>query len=274
MADNQIRAIVFDWAGTMVDYGCMGPAKVFQEIFKQEGINVTDSEAREPMGMAKREHIAAVGRLSNIDMQWRDKHGASVGESDVDRMYAKFLPLQLQVLAEHSEIIPGAVESFNWCIANSIRVGSSTGYTRQLMDVVEPIANAAGYRPEVVLCAEDAPQGRPAPWLIFECAKRFGVYPMNRIVKVDDTIVGVQAGINAGAWSIGVAQTGNMIGLSQIQWSVLSESDQLQRLALARQKLKDAGAHFVIDSVAEIPQTIRTINETLARNQNQATYCK
>ena len=69
------------------------------------------------------------------------------------------------------------------------------------MDVVVPIASASGYSPEVVLCAEDAPQGRPAPWLIFECARRLNVFPLNHIIKVDDTIVGIQAGLNAGTWT-------------------------------------------------------------------------
>ena len=273
MNNIQIQAIIFDWAGTMVDYGCRAPAKVFQEIFSQEGVAVSAEEARGPMGMAKREHIATVAAMPAVDKRWQEKFGKSADNADVDRMYEKFLPLQKQILGQHSDIIPGAIEAFNWCVENSIRVGSSTGYTRELMEVVVPIAAQAGYKPEVVLCAEDAPMGRPAPWLIFEIAKRFGVYPMNRIVKVDDTVVGVQAGINAGTWSVGVAQTGNMIGLSQDEWNALSTDDQTQRLESARQQLRDAGAHFVIDSVAEIPGLIEEINKSLATKLTQATCC-
>ena len=273
MENNQINAIIFDWAGTMVDYGCRAPAKVFQEIFSQEGVAVTPAEARGPMGMAKREHIATVARMPEVDKRWLEKFGKSADDADVDRMYEKFLPLQKQILGDHSDIIPGAIETFNWCIKHNIRVGSSTGYTRELMEVVVPIANEAGYKPEVVLCAEDAPTGRPAPWLIFEIAKRFGVYPMNRIVKVDDTVVGIEAGINAGTWTVGVAKTGNLVGLSQQEWELLSEKQQAERLDLARNQLRDAGAHYVVDSVLEIPNLIDEINRSLATKMTQATCC-
>jgi phosphonoacetaldehyde hydrolase len=131
------------------------------------------------------------------------------------------------------------------------------------MQVVAPIANTAGYSPEVILCAEDAPQGRPAPWLIFECAKRLGVYPMNRIVKVDDTVVGIEAGINAGTWTVGIAATGNLIGLSATEVKAMPAHEFEQRLSEARKKLARAGAHHVIDCVAELPQVIEQLNQRL-----------
>lgn len=267
MQENRIRAVVFDWAGTMVDYGSRAPATVFQEIFKQEGIEISAAQAREPMGMAKREHIAAIAEMPEVAVRWREKFGSNATTDDVNRMYEKFLPMQKQVLNDHSDLIPGSVETFQWCVQQGIRVGSSTGYTRELMDVVEPFANAAGYQPEVVLCAEDAPTGRPAPWLIFECAKRFNIYPLKHVVKVDDTVVGVQAGINAGCWSIGIAQTGNLIGLSQAEWNELAKTDQCSLLECAREKLHNAGAHYVVDGVADVPDIITKINAQLEHSQ-------
>lgn len=261
---TRIAAVIFDWAGTMIDYGSRAPASVFQQVFSRAGVAVTDAQAREPMGMAKRDHIAAVARLPEVDRRWREAFGRAADEHDVDRMYEQFLPLQKEVLAAHSELIPGAIETFRWCREQGIRVGSSTGYTRELMEVVKPLAAAAGYEPEVILCAEDAPAGRPAPWLIFECAKRLGVYPMNRIVKVDDTTLGIEAGINAGTWTVGVSETGNLIGLSEPQWQSLDAAERAERSAAAEQRLRQSGAHFVIPSVAELPAVIAAINDRLA----------
>lgn len=260
--ENTIRAVIFDWAGTMVDFGSRAPAIAFQKIFQQEGVKISADQAREPMGMAKREHIAAITQMPDVAERWREKFGRHADDDDIERMYKKFLPLQKSVLSQHSDMIPGAIDAFNWCLDHAIKVGSSTGYTRELMEVVLPIANAAGYSPEVVLCAEDAPQGRPAPWLIFECAKRLGVYPMNRIVKVDDTVVGIEAGINAGTWTVGIAATGNMIGLSEAEIDATPAREFEQRLIAAREKLLHGRAHYVIDRVAELPQVIESLNQT------------
>ena len=266
-AKPQIRAAIFDWAGTMVDYGCRAPAKVFQEIFRREGVCVTPAQAREPMGMAKRAHIAAITRMPDVASHWQEKFGSPAGDEDVDRMYEKFLPLQKEVLADHCDMIPGAVETYQWCVANGIGVGSSTGYTRELMEVVVPIAAAAGYKPETVLCAEDASEGRPAPWLIFECMERLNVYPASHVVKVDDTTVGIEAGIHAGTWTIGVTKTGNLVGLSEAEFDALSEDERTDLLGIAESKMKQAGAHFTIEGVHEMPATIAKINSLLANGQ-------
>ncbi len=261
---QQVRAAIFDWAGTMVDYGSRAPATVFQEIFRREGVDITPAQAREPMGMAKREHIATITRMPDVDARWKSKFSKSADDGDVDRMYEKFLPLQKEVLADHGDMIPGAIETFQWCLENNIRVGSSTGYTRELMEVVVPVAAAAGYKPEVVLCAEDAPAGRPAPWLIFECMKRLNVYPASHVVKVDDTVVGIEAGINAGTWTIGITQTGNLVGLSESEFAALDAVEQEKLISDAEHRMKQAGAHFVISGVAELPGTIEKINSLLA----------
>jgi phosphonoacetaldehyde hydrolase len=266
-ANSQIRVAVFDWAGTMVDYGSRAPATVFQEIFRREGVPITPAQAREPMGMAKRAHIATITSMPEVDQRWREKFGKSADVSDVDRMYEKFLPLQKEVLADHGDLIPGAVDTFKWCLENNIRVGSSTGYTHELMKVVVPVASAAGYQPEIVLCAEDAPEGRPAPWLIYECMKRFGVYPASHVVKVDDTTVGIEAGINAGAWTVGITQTGNLVGLSEAEFVSLDDTEQKNLISEAESRMKQAGAHFVIAGVHELPQTIIKINSLLANGQ-------
>ena len=262
---KQIKAVIFDWAGTMIDFGSCAPASIFKKVFDQYGVPVSSEQARRPMGMAKRDHIAAIVGCDDVPSRWKEKFGDEPTEQDIDLLYEKFLPLQKEVISDHCDMIPGAIDAFRWCCENDIRVGSSTGYTRELMEVVKPIAKAAGYSPEAVLCAEDAPQGRPAPWMIFEIAKRLNVFPMNRIVKVDDTIVGIEAGKNAGCWTVGVALSGNLMGLSQAELAELPSDERGERLDRARNQLISGGADFVIDSVADIPETIEQINQQLNR---------
>ncbi len=258
-----VRGIIFDWAGTVIDYGSRAPASVFRRIFEQEGVPITAAQAREPMGMAKPDHIQTILNMQAVQEAWLHLKGSPATNADVDRMYENFLPLQKSVLADHCQLIPGALNTFEWCNSQKIQVGGTTGYTRELMEIVRPRASDQGYTPSISLAAEDAPQGRPAPSMIFDIAKQFGIFPLSQLVKVDDTTVGIEAGVNAGCWTVAVTKSGNEIGLSESEVEQLPPEELRQRLEAADTKFRKCGAHFVIESVADIPPVIATINQRL-----------
>lgn len=256
---NSIAMVVLDWAGTMIDHGSLAPMGAFVELFSTKGVSITIEQARKPMGMAKREHIAALLDEPAIAEMWRSAHGRVHTEADVDELYADFQPIQKKTIRDHCKPIDGVVETVESLRFNGIHIGSTTGYTRELMDIVLPAAQEYGLSVDSLLCADDAAYGRPAPWLIYETARRFNIYPMDRVVKVDDTVVGIQAGRNAGAWTIGVSRSGNLVGLSEQELNALPEEERNSLVASAEQKLRDAGAHFVIESLAELPKVLAEI---------------
>ena len=165
--ERRIQAVIFDWAGTTVDFGSRSPVEVFVEIFRCLGIAITASEARGPMGRAKRDHLAELTALPRVVEQWQQQYGRLPADADIDRMYVDFLPLQKEVLERGSEVIPGVAETMTWLRQRGIRIGSTTGYTRTLMDVLVPSACPRRFDPEVVMGADDVAVGRPAPWMIF-----------------------------------------------------------------------------------------------------------
>lgn len=268
---KHLKAIVFDWAGTMIDHGSRAPALVFQEIFRQQGIHISIDQAREPMGMAKREHIAAITRMPDVREQWLDRYQAECSEQDIDAMYGQFLPLQKETLKNHSQLIEGAAEACDLCRELGLKIGSSTGYTRELMEEVTVAARQQGYQPDLVLCAEDAPRGRPAPYLLFQAAIQLDVYPMSCVVKVDDTVVGIEAGVNAGCWNIGITRTGNLMGLSPEEVLNLEQQELRDRLQAFDQKLTAAGAHLTIDSVLDLEPALRKIDRAIGEGKIPAT---
>jgi phosphonoacetaldehyde hydrolase len=253
---RRIGAILLDWAGTTIDYGSRAPTSVFLEIFRQSGVEISAEEARGPMGMAKREHIAAVLRAARVARAWAERFGEPATDADVDRLYEQFLPLQLATLQQHCDLIPGAVELLDHCRSRGIRVGSTTGYTRALMDVVQPRAAEQGYAPDVVVCSDEVAAGRPAPWSNFRAAEQLGVYPVSEILVVDDTTAGIQAGRNGGMWTVAVTQTGNALGLSQAETEALSAAELAARLQEAEAAFHAAGAHDCIPSIAQLPDLL------------------
>ena len=249
---KDLRGIVLDWAGTTIDYGSLAPVRVFRAVFEEIGIEVSEAEAREPMGQAKIDHIRSMLQMDRIQKQWHQRFARPSRQEDVEDLYSNFLPLQKSVLAYHSEVIPGVTQAVLGLQQLGLRIGSTTGYTRELMDVVEPLAAAQGYLPEVTVCSDEVAAGRPAPWQVFRAAEKLGVYPMSKLAVVDDSIAGIQSGLHAGCWTIAVAQTGNALGLDRAACESLPESELEERLERIAESFLSQGAHIVVRSVADI----------------------
>ncbi|PQO44282.1 phosphonoacetaldehyde hydrolase [Blastopirellula marina] len=266
-SDWKVKAVVFDWAGTVIDFGCCAPASVFRRIFDEKGLEITARQAREPMGLAKRDHIAAVLAMPEVRQNWTDKFGAAPSESDIDALYSNFLPLQKEVLSGHCDIIPGVVDLVETLRSRQIAIGGTTGYTRELMSAVTPAAAAQGYAPDAEICSDEVRQGRPAPWMLFEIAQRINVYPMSCVVKVDDTPVGIAAGHAAGAWTVAVTDTGNEMGLTLAEYEALSDAEKEERRAEIVKRFDATKPHFFVRSVADLPDVLTKIDEMLAAGE-------
>lgn len=267
MTFTHLKAVVFDWAGTMVDHGSKAPMGVFQRAFAHFGVDISIDEARGPMGMAKRDHISTLMRLPRIAAQWEKVHGRAPGEADIDAIYDVFVPLNVEVVTDFADLIPGAAETAAHLRAAGLKIGSTTGYTREIMAPLLPRAAAQGYAPDNLVCAGDLPAGRPTPLMMYKTFLDLGVWPAAAVVKVDDTEVGVAEGLNAGCWSVGVALTGNVFGLDADETDALSDDELEARRAEAYGKLTRAGAHFVIDSVADLPDVLDEIEGAMARGE-------
>ena len=264
-----LKAVIFDWAGTVVDYGSRAPVVAVMRAFDNCGAPLTIDEARGPMGMSKRDHIAAVLAEPRVRREWIQAHGAEPDEAAIDRIYQTFLATQTQLLADYAEVIPGCLEAVAECRRRGMMIGSSTGYTRELMDVLEPVAHRQGLKPDAMVCASDVDQGRPAPWMCLENARRLNVFPMASIVVVDDTTVGVEAGRNAGMRTIGVAKSGNLVGLSEREFAALGADEQQRRLDAAYEQLYASGAELVIDTVADLPRALDALQSGRAGGRGQ-----
>jgi phosphonoacetaldehyde hydrolase len=136
--------------------------------------------------------------------------------------------------------------------AREVKIGSTTGYTREIMARLLPVAARQGYVPDSLVCAGDVAAGRPSPLMMYRTFADLGVYPPSTVVKVDDTEPGIAEGVAAGSWAIGVALTGNLCGRTEAELTLLSENERDEVRAEAARRLRAAGAHDVIDSVADL----------------------
>ena len=267
MTRKPLQAVVFDWAGTVIDHGSLAPMGVFVKAFAKFGVEISIDEARGPMGMAKRDHIATLLRQPRIAAAWAAKHGTAPGEAEIDKVYEVFVPMNVEVVTDFAEMIEGVPETVARLRDRGLKIGSTTGYTREIMARVLPLAAEQGYAPDNLVCAGDLPAGRPTPLMMYQCFLDLNVWPASSVVKVDDTEVGIAEGLNAGCWTVGIAVTGNVFGLSADDTYDLDEETFEEMRYAAYGKLTRAGAHYVIDSVADIDSVLDEIEGRIARGE-------
>jgi len=262
-----VKLVILDWAGTTMDYGCYAPAVVFVEVYKRNGVEISMEEAREPMGAHKLVHVRKISQIPTVARRWQAAHGRPCTEDDVQKMFDQFVPLQLDCLAQYADLIPGTLEVVAGLRQRGVRIGSTTGYTREMMELLLPEAAQRGYAPDATVCATDVPAGRPAPWMCLRNAEQLGVYPLEACVKIGDTVPDVEEGLNAGMWTIGLAKSGNELGMNEKEIAALP-ADRLQaRLERASQRLAAAGAHYVVDTIADVLPVIDRIHARLAAGE-------
>jgi phosphonoacetaldehyde hydrolase len=265
---GKVKALILDWAGTTVDYGSLAPVRTMQKVFARANLKVDEEEIRRHMGLSKKQHISAIlCNTQHVRDQWNRLHGCAPCEADVERLYQEFVPLQFSCLLEYSAVIPGVVEAVERFHRRGLKIGTTTGYTREMLDLLVEAGKKAAYIPDCNLAPSDVGAGRPHPYMIYENAVRLQVYPMAAIAKIGDTPADIEEGLNAGAWSIGVASTGNMIGLSLEDFEALSAPEREARLAAARAELKKAGAHYVVDSLAAVDPVLDDIEARLKSSE-------
>jgi phosphonoacetaldehyde hydrolase len=267
MTRQSLSAVVFDWAGTVIDHGSQAPMGVFVKAFAEFGVAITVEEARGPMGMAKRDHIKTLMAEPRIAAAWAAARGSAPTEADIDAVYKVFVPMNVAVVTDFADLVDGTAEAVARIRARGLKIGSTTGYTRDIMARLLPVARDQGYAPDNLVCARDLAEGRPAPLMMYRTFLDLGVWPAHSVVKVDDTEVGIAEGLNAGCWTVGVAMTGNVFGLNPAETEALDSEDYHRLRTLAYARLTRAGAHFVIDSVADIDGVLDEIEGALARGE-------
>ena len=266
----RVQAVVFDWAGTAVDYGCLAPIGVFVDVFARRGVDVTPAEVRRFMGLPKREHVRALLRTDAVRRQWLERFDSEPDARDLDELYADFEPLLVSALPNFTEPIPGVVGLVGRLRAMGMRIGSCTGYTEEMMDVVAPRAAEKGFEPDVVVTPDYVPAGRPAPFMCYENAIRLAVYPLDTMVKVGDTVADIKEGRNAGAWSVGVVLGGNELGLNQQETLALPPEELEAKASQVEERLFRAGAHYVIRAIGHFEEVLEAINRRLAAGDRAA----
>lgn len=268
---GSLKAAILDWSGTTADKYVIAPAVVFVEVFEKHKVPISMKEARLPMGLRKDLHIKAVTEIPEVRERWREVYGRDPNQGDVDNMFKDFVPLQLGCLRKYTTLIPGTADAVNKLKKEfGMKIGSTTGFTRSMVDVLLEDANKQGFFPDCTVAGDEVANGaRPKPFMVYKNLDLLDITPIQSVVKVDDTVSGVGEALNAGCWGVGVARWSNYMDVDSLEHEAkISKEDMQRRLENSRDILRKYGAHYVIDSISELPEVCADINSRLARGES------
>lgn len=257
---KEIKAVIFDWAGTTVDYGCFAPLDVFEQVFKEIGIEITYEEARKPMGMLKIDHIKALLKMDRIHTLWLEKFNRDYTMEDINSLYERFEEVLFASLENFAEPVPGMLELQKELRDRGLKIGSTTGYTKEMLDIVAPKAKEFGYSPDFRITSTEVPAGRPYPYMIYQNMITLAIPNVSSIIKIGDTTVDMKEGKNAGVWAVGILKGGSELGLSQKEVETMDSTELKKLMDATAKRLYSAGADYVVEQVGDLPHIIDVIN--------------
>jgi len=266
---GRVKGLVLDWSGTTADEYVIAPAVVFVDVFKKFNVEISMTEAREPMGLRKDLHILELTKLPKIRERWNKAHGRYPDQGDVDRMFADFVPMQLDCLRKYTTLLPHVAEVTQKFQKEGIKIGSSTGFVRSMVDILEEDAKKQGYTPDASVAGDEVVNGaRPKPFMVYRNLDLMNVHPIQSVVKVDDTVSGIGEALEAGCWGVGIARYSNYMDMDTLEEAQSLPKDEIQRrLVKTRDILQKAGAHYVINTFDELPGVVEEINLRLSKGE-------
>ena len=266
---GKVQALILDWSGTTADAYVLAPAVVFVEVFKKHGVEISMTEARGPMGLRKDLHIKMLTEDPEIRDRWAGVHGKAPDQGNVDAMFEDFVPMQLDCLRKYTSLLPGVADVTQAVQKQGIKIGSTTGFIRVMVDILEADAKEQGYVPDASVAGDEVVNGaRPKPFMLYRNLDLLDVHPIQSVIKVDDTLSGVGEALEAGCWGVGIARYSNYMDINSLEEAdAMDPADYQIRLEKSRQILRSSGAHYVIDELPEMLDVIADVNARLARGE-------
>lgn len=257
---GKVEAVIFDWAGTTVDYGCFAPVQAFKDAFNVYGLEPTNDQIRQPMGKLKIDHIKTMLKMPSINQEFIKRYNRNFNDEDVNKIYKLFEKSLMSQIVNHTKVKPYVLETVKKLKEMRIKIGSTTGYTDMMMAPVLKSAKKQGYVPDCWYSPDSTNNiGRPYPYMIFKNMMTLNISSVRNVIKVGDTISDIQEGTNAGVVVVGVIEGSSLLGLNEKEFELLSDYERTRVVAKVKEAYLMAGADFVINNLSELIDVIKEV---------------
>lgn len=266
--NKSIKGLILDNSGTFVDPFVIAPAMAFVKVFKKFGIDISMEESRIPMGIKKDLHIKKLLEIPSIQNKWINNYYREPNDEDITNIYREYIPIQKKILPEYCNLLPKVVETVNMIKQKGIKIGSTTGFSREMLDCILENIKTTELTFDSTVAGDDLDNSnihigsRPYPFMIYKNMEKLNISDINTIVKVDDTITGIQEGLNAGCWTIGITDYSSYMNIDSLnQWKNMSTLEKYNKKKYVRDKFKkESNAHYIINEFDELIPVLEDIN--------------
>ena len=214
------------------------------------------------MGVDKHHHIDLILKDKYISREWMQKHGKYPDMNSTMSVFDEFIRYQMDDGIKSIEILPETKTCINWLGENSISTGVTTGFSRPIMNAIkEKLLDDDIYIDKYVSSTCLGKPGRPNPHMMREIINSMSISNNRRVLKIDDTVVGIKEGQSVGCITIGVAKWSTNMKMTDYEEDKrLTKEEYVERLKNSREILWSAKPDYVVDSLNELPKIIYHIN--------------
>ena len=257
-----IKACIFDLGGTIVDRYSLTPFLSLRKVFSDKCINVRDELLFKDMGKSKKEHINEIISDSIVRNQWIRINNCEPNKNDVDKLFNKFNEIQIESSKNLITVLPETKNCIDFLKKNNIKTGTTTGFNKENMEVIkDKLENSNIFIDSYVSSTCLNKPSRPRPFMIHKNLENLNIRTPNEVIKVDDTIVGIEEGLNADCITVGVARWSINMGIYNLSDAFKKKDIELKsNLKKSREVLESSGAHYVINTLDELPNLIKILN--------------
>lgn len=252
---KNVRGVIFDLAGTLIDNGCLAPVHAMKSAFAKHGLLVSDEIIRADMGLPKRAHIKAILDNPSILGQWECIFNNPPRQVDIDQIYASTNQELKHIVCKYSEPTPYAVELLHYLQANGIRIGITTGYSRDIVNSLSGQIHKAGIIYNNLVCADEVKNPRPKAGMINKILDDWEIYNfgLHQFIKIGDTVADIQEAHAAQITNCQVIDTCSDLGRISKYAKLKSNREFINsKKYYIMKKFADNGADFYCNNLEEV----------------------
>ena len=262
-----INAVLFDLGGTVVDKYSLSPLHALDMTFQNTGVVLDADLLKKDMGNRKDVHIRKILETKQCKEIWSEVKKRDFNEFDMDDLVESYKTNQNRMVLKYNKPLPHAKNTFDILrMGYKLKIGSTTGYFRETVNIIEKdLIKKENIYFDATVAGDDVENGyRPRPYMIFKNLEKLNISPIQSILKVDDTTAGIKEGLEAGCWTVGVSKYSSLMDFHDLEdEDDMSITDLSLREEQVKNKLLEAGAHYVVSSLKEIPAVVEDINRRL-----------
>lgn len=276
LPELKIENIILDFSGTCVDPFTLAPVVAFVEVFKKYNIDICiENAVKKPMGLYKYDHIKYILNMEDVKKQWFKEYNRESNKDDLNNIYKDFIKLQIDVLPKYCSPLPKVVETMNILRKNNIKFGGCSGFSREMINTILENTKDKGLYFESTFLADDIQDenkvflgGRPYPFMIYQNLYNLENKNISQCIKVDDSAVGIEEGLAANCWTVGISNYSNYINVNSLEeYSKISKLEKKERKDNSKKKLIESGCHYVIGEFEELIYVVDDINNRLKNGE-------